>query len=384
MLTGGEIGIAKSLTITGPGADRITVSGNNASRIFNLTSGSATVAISGLRLAGGATAGAGGAIASIGALTLDAVWLQGNAAGDGGGGVYVGRPDVGAAGTAVIRNSTLSGNSVTGAGGAGGGALLAVGAPGAAAAVTVQNSTISGNSASASAGMGGGGVAFVGAGITLVSSTLAYNTAAAGGANLHQGALARSSLTLRNSIVSNGTLTTAGVPAASRDLYQPGGATVTSLGYNVVQVRSAATGWSATDAPNGTDPQLAALAANGGPTPTHALPAASPAVNLVPLAACVDAAAAPLLRDQRGIARQVGGDPCDAGSYERASIGMTPATLANARVGSTYSATLAGVGGTAPYTFAVTAGSLPAGTCRCPRPARSPARRRRGACSASR
>ena len=80
-----------------------------------------------------------------------------------------------------------------------------------------------------------GRVAFVGAGITLVSSTLAYNTAAAGGANLHQGALAGSALSLRNSIVSNGTLTTAGVPAASRDLYQPGGATVTSLGYNVVQ-----------------------------------------------------------------------------------------------------------------------------------------------------
>ncbi len=361
VLTSGEIGIAKNLTIAGPGADRVTVSGNNASRIFNLTSGTAAVTISGLRLAGGATAGAGGAIASIGALTLDAVWVQANAAGDGGGGVYVGRPDVAASGTAIIRNSTLTGNSVATPGGAGGGALLALGAPGAAAAVTLQNSTVSGNTASASAGMGGGGVAFVGAGITLVSSTLAYNTAAAGGANLHQGALAQSSLTLRNSIVSNGTLTTAGVPAVSRDLYQPAGATVNSLGYNVVQVRSGAAGWAASDAPNGTDPQLAALAANGGPTPTHALAAASPAVNLVPIAACVDAASAPLLRDQRGVARQVGGDPCDAGSFERASIGLSPATLANARVGAVYAATLTGVGGTAPYTFAVTAGSLPAG-----------------------
>ena len=123
-----------------------------------------------------------------------------------------------------------------------------------------------------------------------------------------------------------------------------------SLGYNVVQVRSGAAGWAASDAPNGTDRS----SPHWRPTAVRRRPRAGrgvPAVNLVPIAACVDAASAPLLRDQRGVARQVGGDPCDAGSFERASIGLSPATLANARVGAVFAATLTGVGGTPPYAF---------------------------------
>ncbi len=42
-------------------------------------------------------------------------------------------------------------------------------------------------------------------------------------------------------------------------------------------------------------------------------------------------------------------------------IALSPTTLPPATVGTTYSATLTAVGGTAPYTFAVTAGALPAG-----------------------
>ncbi|MFU1552419.1 putative Ig domain-containing protein [Aeromonas sp. A04] len=43
------------------------------------------------------------------------------------------------------------------------------------------------------------------------------------------------------------------------------------------------------------------------------------------------------------------------------SISLSPTTLSNGTVGTSYSATLTASGGTAPYTYAITAGSLPAG-----------------------
>ena len=42
-LTSGELGIAKNLTITGPGANQLTISGNNSSRVFYITSGAVTI-----------------------------------------------------------------------------------------------------------------------------------------------------------------------------------------------------------------------------------------------------------------------------------------------------------------------------------------------------
>ena len=50
LLSTGELAITKDLIIAGPGADVITVSGNHASRVFNI-GGAFTVAISGLTIA---------------------------------------------------------------------------------------------------------------------------------------------------------------------------------------------------------------------------------------------------------------------------------------------------------------------------------------------
>src|SRR5262245_24886465 len=50
-LTSGQLVIDKNLTISGPGADKLTVSGNNASRVFFI--GAGTVTISGLTVANG-------------------------------------------------------------------------------------------------------------------------------------------------------------------------------------------------------------------------------------------------------------------------------------------------------------------------------------------
>src|SRR5262245_31571682 len=51
-LAGGEFDITDDLTINGPGADRLTVSGNHISRVFKVESGE-TVSISDLTVAGG-------------------------------------------------------------------------------------------------------------------------------------------------------------------------------------------------------------------------------------------------------------------------------------------------------------------------------------------
>ncbi len=73
---------------------------------------------------------------------------------------------------------------------------------------------------------------------------------------------------------------------------------------------------------------LGPLAMNGGTNPTHALTSASPAIDLVPLAAACPPA------DQRGVTRPQDGDGdrearCDAGSFEliRGPAGVEIPTL---------------------------------------------------------
>ena len=50
-LTSGQLVINKSLTIQGPGANLLTVSGNNASRVFSISAGAFNVTLSGLTIA---------------------------------------------------------------------------------------------------------------------------------------------------------------------------------------------------------------------------------------------------------------------------------------------------------------------------------------------
>src|SRR5215470_13010074 len=59
-LTGGELDITGDLAINGPGAAKLTVSGSNLSRVFQVEAGE-TVSLSGLTIAGGnAGTGSGG------------------------------------------------------------------------------------------------------------------------------------------------------------------------------------------------------------------------------------------------------------------------------------------------------------------------------------
>jgi CSLREA domain-containing protein len=97
------------LIIEGPGARKITVSGNNADRVFQISS-SAHVTISGLTISGGDVTGGiggeGGGIYNEGTLTLSDSTVSGNTALSGGGIVKE-------AGTVRLRNTIVARNTAT-------------------------------------------------------------------------------------------------------------------------------------------------------------------------------------------------------------------------------------------------------------------------------
>src|SRR5262249_52909552 len=124
-LTSGELVIGKNLTITGPGAALLTLSGNNASRVFHLTSGR-TVSISDVTIANGpASRGGfgifGGAIFNqSSALTIARSTIRDSVASDGttgfAGAIYNFANPSDA--SLTITASTLSGNTAAGGTGA--------------------------------------------------------------------------------------------------------------------------------------------------------------------------------------------------------------------------------------------------------------------------
>jgi hypothetical protein len=184
-LIGGTITVATPLTITagmtisGLGPNLLTVSGGNNTFIFDVESGAATVAISGLTLANGNSAGnPGAAILSQSPLTVNNVTFTGNNAGA-----------IATSGDAslTVTNSTFYDNPAY----EGGGINVSGGI------VTVTNSTFYGNSASIS-----GGAIFNSAGaLTINNSTISGNSSTTGGGILNNGG----TVTLNNSIVAGNT-----------------------------------------------------------------------------------------------------------------------------------------------------------------------------------
>jgi hypothetical protein len=296
----GSLVLYQDLTIQGPGADKLTISGNNATGVFDIPASlydpaTATVTITGLTIADG-NALAGGGIFNQGTLTLDHCTLSGNHAGaywfSGGGAIDNG-------GTLTVTNSTLSGNHADGSGYGGGGILNA-------GTLTVSNSTLSGNTANGSQ-FGGGGISNdMGAVLTITSSTIAGNVSATGGgiANLNGGTLA-----VRNTILA-GNSATSGTDLAG-DLG--------SQGHNLVGNTAGGGGFAASDLLN-VNPQLGPLQYNGGPTQTMALLPGSPAIN------AGDNTGAPAY-DQRGpgFPRIVNGI-IDIGAFEVQNVSPTQAS----------------------------------------------------------
>ena len=134
-----QLYIDSSLSIVGPGSDQLTISGNDQTRLFEI-SAIGVASISGVTLRDG-KASSGGGIHNKGDLTLKKVAVTSNEATTGaGGGIYTGSNA-----SLTIRNSDITNNHVLGLDGDfiehfGGGVAIAGGD------VNVERTTIEGNS----------------------------------------------------------------------------------------------------------------------------------------------------------------------------------------------------------------------------------------------
>lgn len=300
-----------------------TAQGFGGGGINNNSGGSVTVA---LAFVNGNSAQNGGGINnnSTGTLTIAQSSVDNNAATGtiGGGGILNN-----SSGTTTITASTISDN--TGAGFGGGGIdNNSVGS------VTVTNSTISGNATTGSNGGGGIYNNNSSGSVTLNFVTVASNASGNGGRNLHDNG-SGGNIIVGNSIVAN--------PTSGANC---GGGSITSQGSNLAS--DASCGLAASGDLQNTNPLLASLAANGGPTETHALQAGSPAVD-----AANPTGAPPT--DQRGVARPVGAG-FDIGAFE-GTIGAATPTLSINNV-----AANEGNAGTTTFTFTVTLSAASAST----------------------
>jgi hypothetical protein len=176
-LTSGELDITTGLTIQGPGAGQLTISGGNNTRVFDVNA-SAPVVLSGLTVSGGdgfevsgqdpPYHGDGGGILNLSTLTLNGCVVSGNSVAqlgmNSGGGIYN-------AGSLTLTGCTVSNNNAWGSDldtteGFGGGIYNA-------GTLTVSNSTLSGNSAY----NGDGGGIYNAGTLTVTGCTISNNNA---------------------------------------------------------------------------------------------------------------------------------------------------------------------------------------------------------------
>jgi hypothetical protein len=286
--------------------------------------GTATVTLSlidgnrALHLAGAVVTGLGGAVfngaspTGTASLTLDRTTVSDNeAVGDAadfqtgwGGAIYNGTNAANATSKVVAVRSTFDGNSALIA------SVLVGYNPGASStsSASIRRSTASGNSTT----LAGGGwyVGSTGASLSVVESTVTAN-----GSGLAQNS--NSTANVSGSILFGNGGTNCGTGGA---------ATVTSGGHNLTDPGDTSCGFSGATDDVFADPQLGALASNGGPTATHLPGPSSPALDKIPPStgtAVNDAVSGsaitlcvPAGTDQRGTTLPQGAT-CDIGSVER-------------------------------------------------------------------
>ena len=180
--------ISSNMTIDGPGAGLLTISGNHTVRVLYVNS-SAITTIQAVTIANGNApwSSSGGGIYSEGTLTVSDIRFSGNSA-ESGGGLATGNTTL-----TTVTHATFSGNSASIGGGITNGLL---------GTLTITNSILSGNSASRS----GGGIYSSYGTVTITNSTISGNSAhflggmdsPAGGFHFHH-----TTVNLNNSIVAN-------------------------------------------------------------------------------------------------------------------------------------------------------------------------------------
>ena len=368
-LTSGELFLPANVTINGPGAGNLSISGNNSGRVFHIGP-SITVNISGLTirdgLALGGSIGAGIYIENA-ALTLAKCTITNNQVNSGpGGGIHNDHGTLAVTNctisnnrasngggifnnfsTLTVSNSTFTGNSASNGGaiynergsaaahdctiylnGAAKGGGIFNFASNIPATFALNNCTVTGNTASGATGSGGGlyNIA-VKAALTISNSTISGNIAGVGfGGGIYntQGLVTLGNTILKNADFEGGTLVNANAGI------------VTSAGYNLSSDAAAGLLNATGDQPN-TDPLLdpAGLQNNGGPTLTIALQGTSAAVDkgkrdtIPALATSFDQRGELRPFDDPTIPNAIIGDASDIGAYEAGVRVVTANRLGN-------------------------------------------------------
>lgn len=368
--------VTESVEIVGPGADKLTLDGDDLYLLLafdtatndgeflvadlTLTRGWAAFDVLALR-GGGATVtqgetatfarvrfvdnqaeNPGGGLymnstpAQPATVTLSECLFEGNVAqgASGGGGLYATNGSV-----LTVSRSTFTGNQATGT--SGGGAAMVINS----ATATIRRSTISGNLANGS----GGGIFVFTTGVspndvTISDSTITANQSAVTNTSGNGGGIMISpyivdpvatTVTLRNNIIAGnldgGTLARPDVECLTTTNF-----TLVSQGFNLIGSNESTAAIFTAGTPNAdgdfvgiADPLLAALADNGGATPTH-LPLEDAASSVVDHGDCVQDAG-----DQRGfvdgitllrpvdsatVVDHVDSDGCDIGAAELGAV----------------------------------------------------------------
>ncbi|MEH2173468.1 Calx-beta domain-containing protein [Nostoc sp.] len=274
-LSSGELNITEDVIIQGTGANKLTISGNNVSRIF---SASASLSIDGLKITGGnAGTNNGGGIYSTSSVILSNSIISNNTTNSNGGGIY--------SSSLSISNSTISGNTAN----TYGGGIYS-------SSLSISNSTISGNTANNN----GGGI-YSSISLSISNSTISTNTTKNSGGGIYtNNAIVSNSTIFGNTADSDnnsqgdgggifrsgGTVSISNsIIAGNIDLGNQGpdvyGSNLNGSAYNLI---GKITGKSSGTLGTGTDiinpnPGLKPLGDYGGSTQTHALYFNSPARN---------------------------------------------------------------------------------------------------------
>ena len=346
----GDLDIKGDLRLVGAGAATTVIDGNDSDTVLDIKK-TYTVEITELTIMNGHAPDEtsqelgwpGGGIYNDGTMTITNTTITGNRAGD----VLISNPnfcDAGLGGgianfgTMTITNTTITGNrggDVKGdntCSGGSGGAIFNAGS----STMTITNTTITGNRAGdvvsctkdCYAGVGGG-ISDDGT-MTITNTTITGNRAGRvlsctqGGCKDGSGggfAGYFSTSTLKNTILANNT--------AARGPECVSNSSITSGDYNLIKDPSGCTlTGTTTNNITGQDPKLGPLQDNSGSTPTLALLLGSPALDAIPNGTN-GCGAAPLDKDQRGIARPLDGNldttaRCDIGAFEVKPLPLMP------------------------------------------------------------
>lgn len=349
----GDLDVTDSaeLSVIGNGAGMTTIDASgitSGDRVVEVTSASASLVVTGVTIQGGSTTEAGGGIKTQGALTLTNSTVTGNTSSSDGGGILAQSTGL------TIAGSTISNNTAA----RGGGMEYQSSSS---QTLSITQTTVSGNTATDF----GGGIYVDGVGDgTISESVISDNTASSAASGLYFDVdfSGGNILTLQNTTITESTVSTTGglitlrspdpdtvtlnvyfstlKSASTNPVIKSSGSTsiteavvfgtilsgntdnctgtttITSNGYNIDS--SNGCGFGSTGDQVSTDPLFHSdgLANNGGSTETIALavtPTVSPAINVIPAAACLDVDGAALSTDQRAENRT---GYCDVGAYE--------------------------------------------------------------------